>query len=117
MVLEEIQNQETKQHKLNLSDLVWAHAQRRATLEGFDSTSALCEYLMRHYLDTVDRGQQPPIYEIPDVERPLRSVYVTDDTWGGMQVRKVLEGRPIGDIVEQLLRAYLGFELGDEIID
>jgi hypothetical protein len=98
----------SKQRKVQLTDEVWATAQERAVLEG-KSASDLCEYVLRHYLDM---GQKPPpqISAIPGEAR-IRSVYISQLTWAEAKGCKVREHRPIGAILEQQLRAYLGLPM------
>ena len=98
---------DTKQHKVLLSDEVWASAAERAVLEG-NSLSSLCEFVLRHYLDLPD-DQKPDIAlkNAPAGGR-LRTVYIDKPTWSQALGRKVLEGRPVSAILEQQLRAYLG---------
>ena len=101
-----------KQHKLALSDQAWAGAQQRAAIEGFSSTSDLCEYLLHHYLSLAEEGQELVKYTIPEeVERKYRSVYLSTLIWAGLKARKVIEGRPVSEILEQTIRAYLGLPL------
>lgn len=102
---------ETEQHAVVLTDEVWAAAQERAALEN-TTASAICERVLRHYLDL---GEKPPRYDLPDrVPTRQRSIHVRPSTWAAAKAQKVLEGRSVSAILEQLLRAYLGFPLENE---
>jgi len=95
----------TKQRKVQLTDEVWATTQERAVLEG-KSASDICEHVLRHYLNL---GEAPSVRltAIPEGAK-ARSVYISQSTWAEAKGVKVREGRPIGAILEQQLRAYLG---------
>lgn len=96
----------TEQHAVVLSDEVWAGTQERAALEG-TTASDICERVLRHYLDLEEK---PPPYELPaGVRTKQRSIHVQPTTWAAAKARKVIESRPVSAILEQLLRAYLGF--------
>lgn len=98
------------QHKIVLSDEVWAAAAERAVLEE-KSLSEICEYVLIHYLDLPDeRKPEPALASAPENGRP-RTVYLSKGTWSQALGRKVLEGRPVSAILEQQLRAYLGLEI------
>ena len=85
---------------------MWAATQERAVLEE-TTASEICERLLRHYLDLEEK---PPRQNLPaDLQRKQRSIYVRPTTWAAAKAQKVLEGRSVSEILEQLLRAYLGF--------
>lgn len=94
-----------KQRKIQLTDEVWATTQERAVLEG-QPASDICEYVLQHYLSLAEK---PPllIKEIP-AEAKVRSVYISQTVWADAKGCKVRENRPIGAILEQQLRIYLG---------
>lgn len=103
--------QETEQHAVLLSDEVWAATQERAVLEG-TTASDICERVLSHYLSLEEK---PPRYGLPtDVPTKQRSIHVRPTTWAAAKAQKVLEARPVSTILEQLLRAYLGFPLSPD---
>jgi hypothetical protein len=95
----------SKQRKVQLTDQVWAATQERAVLEG-KSASEICEYVLTHYLSLTDK---PTIRltEIP-ADAKMRSVYISNSIWADAKGCKVREKRPVGAILEQQLRTYLG---------
>ena len=98
-----------EQRSVVLSDEVWAATLERAELED-TSASEICERLLQHYL-VLD--EKPPQHGLPpEITTRKRSVYVTKPTWAAGRAQKVWERRSISAILEQLLRAYLGLELG-----
>lgn len=100
-----------QQRSVKLSDEAWAAALERAELED-TSASEICERLLQHYLAL---DEKPPRHELaPDAITRKRSVYITKPTWAAARAQKVWERRSISAILEQLLRAYLGLELGTE---
>ena len=94
-----------KQRKVQLTDEVWATAQERAILEE-KSASDICEHVLQHYL-ALDEKPSARIMEIPAGSK-ARYVYISRLTWAEIKGCKVRENRPIGAILEQQLRAYLG---------
>jgi hypothetical protein len=95
----------SKQRKVQLTDEVWATTQERAILEN-KSASEICEYVLAYYLSLTEK---PPIQITEIVEgAKARSVYISQITWADAKGCKVRENRPIGAILEQQLRAYLG---------
>ena len=84
----------------------------RPVMPELESTSAseICERLLSHYLAL---DEKPPQYELPpEIKTRKRSVYITKPTWAAARAQKVWERRSISAILEQLLRAYLGLDLG-----
>jgi hypothetical protein len=45
----------------------------------------------------------------PEAETHQRSIHVLPTTWAAAKAQKVREGRSVSAMLEQLLRAYLGF--------
>lgn len=107
-----------KGHKLTLSDDAWGHAHRHAALNAeYSSASDVCETLLRQYYRAAQAGMAPESRDLSHIERDQRTVYLTDETWGNMQLQKVKEKRSVSEILEQLLRSHLelGFE-SDELL-
>lgn len=103
--------QKTEQHAVVLTDVVWAATQERAALEG-TTASDICERVLRHYLALEEK---PPRYDLPsDAPTRQRSIHVLPTTWASTKAQKVMEARSVSAILEQLLRAYLGFPLDTE---
>ncbi len=96
------------QHSVKISDEVWAAASERAELES-TTASEICERLLKHYLAL---EAKPPRYLPPPGVTRKRSVYVTRLVWAAARSQKVQERRSISIILEQLLRGYLGLDLG-----
>jgi hypothetical protein len=97
------------QRSVKLSDEVWAATLERAELEG-TTASKMCERLLRHYLVLEEK---PSRYLLASgAVRRKRSVYVSRPIWAAAKAQKVQERRSISDILEQLLRGYLGLDLG-----
>ncbi|NKQ35710.1 MAG: hypothetical protein HF973_08860 [Chloroflexi bacterium] len=97
------------QHSVKLSDEAWAATLERAELEG-TTASEICERLLKHYLAL---EKKPPRYLLPSgAARRKRSVYVTRPVWAAAKAQKVQERRSVSAILEQLLRGYLGLDLG-----
>jgi len=96
------------EHKVVLPDEVWSETLIQAILEQ-TTASAVCEYVMRHYVDLAP-GERPPIL-ITGGSGRQRSVYLEQQIWIELINCKVRERRPISAILEQQLRAYLGLEL------
>lgn len=94
-----------KQRKVQLTDEVWATLQERAVLES-KSASDICEHVLQYYL-SLDKKPPAQITAISEGAK-ARSVYISQMTWAEMKGCKVRENRPIGAILEQQLRAYLG---------
>jgi hypothetical protein len=81
----------------------------RAVLED-TAASEICERLLEHYLSLEEK---PPQYRLPDrIPTRKRSVYITNPIWAASMAQRVREGRSISHILEQLLRGYLGLDLG-----
>ncbi|MCC6606230.1 MAG: hypothetical protein IT327_23690 [Anaerolineae bacterium] len=98
----------SKQRKVQLTDEVWATTQERAVLEG-KTASDICEHVLQHYLE-LDEKPPAQITAIPAGSK-VRSVYISQITWAEAKGCKVREDRPIGAILEQQLRAYLGLPI------
>lgn len=97
---------DTEQHAVVLSGEVWAATQERAVLER-TTASEICERLLSHYLSL---DEKPPHGELPaDIQTKQRSIHARPTTWATAKAQKVLVGRPVSEILEQLLRAYQGF--------
>lgn len=102
---------QTEQHTVLLSDDVWAATQERAVLEG-TTASDICERVLGHYLAL---EKKPPHYNLPaGIATRQRSIHVRTTTWAAAKAQKVREGRPVSAILEQLLRAYLGFPFASD---
>jgi predicted CopG family antitoxin len=102
-------------HLLMITDDAWAALLQHADIEGY-SASNLCEYLMAKYAEM----EAPPIFAMPaDLERKSRkkgrTIYLNDSVWNDFLGIKVYQGRSISEIVEQLVRAYTGLPLGDQL--
>lgn len=97
----------TVQRSVVLSDQAWAAARSRAVLEHV-STSELCERLLRAYLDLSDKPA--PVLLQLQARPKKRSVHISDLVWAGIREQATLEKRAISDLLEQLLRAYLGLD-------
>ena len=101
----------TEQRAVLLSDEVWAATQERAVLEG-TTASDICERVLSHYLRLEEK---PPRHDLPaDVATRQRSIHVRTTTWAAAKAQKVRESRPVSAILEQLLRAYLGFPFASD---
>ena len=98
---------ESRQRTTVLSDDAWAGIARRSTIEG-KSAGKLCEWLLVRYLSLDER----PVYELPPLNRRQRSVHVHDVPWAEAKGLAVEQRRSLSEILEQLIRAYLGLELG-----
>ena len=99
-------------HSVKLSDEVWAATLERAELES-TTASEICERLLKHYLALEEK---PPRYLLSSgATRRKRSVYVTRPIWAAAKAQKVQERRSISVILEQLLRGYLGLDLGSPV--
>ncbi|MCA9991304.1 MAG: hypothetical protein KDE29_09895 [Anaerolineales bacterium] len=97
------------QHSVKLTDEAWAATLERAELES-TTASEICERLLKHYLALEEK---PARYLPPSgVTRRKRSVYVTRPVWAAARAQKVQEQRSVSAILEQLLRGYLGLDLG-----
>lgn len=98
------------QHSVKLSDEAWAATLERAELE-YTTASEICARLLQHYLSLAEK---PPRYTIPsNVITRKRSVHINRLVWAAAKAQKVYEQRAISDILEQLLRGYLGLDLGE----
>jgi hypothetical protein len=97
-------------HKIVLSDETWARTGERAALEE-KSASALCEFVLRHYLDLADTQKPPILWRRASPSGRARTVYLDKAIWAEAVGRKVMEGRSISAILEQPLRAYLTSKL------
>jgi hypothetical protein len=97
------------QRSVKLPDEVWAATLERAELEA-TTASEICERLLKHYLALATR---PSIQALPATSPTRkRSVYITRPTWAAAKALKVQEHRSISAILEQLLRGYLGLDVG-----
>jgi hypothetical protein len=109
-----------KQHTAALTDEVWSELQRRAVMEG-KSASDLCEYVLADYVqpDNSHLVYAMPWADLPKDQYPpqfrldLRSFYILDAIWAEIRVLKIIQRRPINEILEQQLRLYLNLDLGD----
>jgi len=100
------------QHSVKLSDDVWSATLERAVLEE-TTASEICERLLKHYLAL---EKKPPQHELSaGIQTRKRSVHITKITWAAAMAQKVQERRSISAILEQLLRGYLGLELGQPV--
>ena len=97
------------QHSVKLSDEAWAATLERAELES-TTASEICERLLKHYLALEEKPLRYAL--LPDVVTRKRSVHITRPTWAAARAQKVYEQRSISAILEQLLRGYLGLDLG-----
>ncbi len=103
--------EERKQRSVRISVEAWAALQERTALEG-KSASALCDFLLRHYLAL----EAKPVYELPpDLEKRTRVIYTSNPTWGAVKRTAVLQRRSASALLEQLLRGYLGLALGERV--
>ena len=103
---------ETPHHRtIVVSDETWANTLEQASLEN-KTASDLCLYLARHYLEL----EPKPIYALPPcLVTHSRTVYLPDSVWAALKHEKVMQNRSTSEIFEQLLRAYLGLALGEQI--
>jgi len=101
-----------RQRSAVLSDDAWAELRARAVLEE-RSAAKLCEFLLGHYLGLEDK----PIHRPPSNpgQRRTRSIYIADRTWAAAKALAVRQRRTVSDILEQLIRAYLGLAPGEEL--
>ena len=97
------------QHKLVLSNEVWARTRERSILES-KTASDICEYVLRHYLKLSDADRPPIVLTQTSESGQPRTVYIDKIIWAEAMGLKVVEKRPISAILEQQLRAYLGLE-------
>ena len=95
------------QHKVVLSNVVWAAAAERAVLEN-TSASQICEHVLTHYVDLEAADRPAPSRQKVHKLGRMRTVYINKFVWAQVAGLKILEGRPISAILEQLLRAYCG---------
>lgn len=98
-----------------ITDDAWAALLQRADREGY-TASNLCEILMMQYA----KMESLPIFEMPGAlddgfRRKGRTVYISDAIWNEFLGIKVYQSRSISEIVEQLVRSYLGLPLGDRV--
>jgi len=102
----------TKKRSALISNDAWAALKEASTIEG-KSASELCEFLLAHYLALPRRTR----YNLPSaLKTKARSLYVSDPTWGAAKAEAVKQSRPVSAILEQLVRAYLGLELGEPAV-
>jgi len=102
-----------KQRSVVITDQAWSALQGRVVFER-KSASELCEFLMSHYIDLETK---PPRYELSDQQAEMkrkRSVYVADPIWAASRAQAVLEHRSVSAILEQLIRGYVGLDLGNQ---
>jgi hypothetical protein len=98
------------QRKAMLTDMVWAALLEQSALED-TSASALCEYVLRHYLNLPD-DEKPPILIASVAQTAVqRTIYIKKPLWATAKGRKVMERRSISAILEQQLRAYMGLDM------
>ncbi len=97
-----------RQRSAMLSDEVWAALRRRAVVE-HRSASVICEKVLAHYLSLDEKPEKPSTLE--DLETRKRSVHVTDPIWSDARAQAVMERRSVSEMLEHLLRAYLGLEI------
>jgi predicted CopG family antitoxin len=94
-----------------ISDETWANTVEQASLEN-KTASDLCLYLALHYLQL----ESKPRYALPDnLKTHSRTVYLPDQVWAALKREKVLQNRSTSEIIEQLLRGYLGLSLGSPL--
>ena len=67
-----------KEHKITITDEVWKEMRIQAALEGTSAT-ALCEYVLSHYVD-LPAEQKPPNRSFSGPSKK-RSVYLLRNTW------------------------------------
>jgi len=96
------------QRKVMLSDDVWRETMIQASRED-KSASAICEHVLRHYVDTPETDR-PPI-SAKHASGRQRSVYIDKSVWVQLSGLKVTEQRSISAILEQQLRTHMGMEL------
>jgi hypothetical protein len=109
MIMNDDLQYKSVQHSVKLSDEAWAAALERAELER-TTASEICERLLKHYLTLENK---PPRHALPsNISSRKRSVYVTRPVWAAARAQRVREQRSISAILEQLLRGYLGLDLG-----
>jgi hypothetical protein len=103
---------ETPHHRtIVISDVTWANTLEQASLEN-KTASDLCLYLARYYLEL----EQKPVFSLPEnLKTHSRTVYLPDSVWAALKREKVLQNRSTSEIFEQILRGYLGLELGQRI--
>ena len=101
-------SQETPKHRtVVLSNEVWANTLEQAVIEG-SNASSLCQYLVKAYLEL----EEKPLYAIPEgLKTRTRTLYLCDSEWAALKKEKTLQERTISEILEQILRGYLGLEL------
>ncbi len=91
-----------------LSDDAWAALKEAGALEE-RSASELCQHLLAHYLSLEKR----PVYALPEeLETRPRSIYFQLVTWGAAKAEAVHQRRSVSAMLEQLIRSYVGLELG-----
>lgn len=99
-----------KQRAVLISDEAWK-ALRKQSLIGRISTSMLCQRLIEKYLQAETR---PPVYMLEDRGNTRqRSLYLPDYLWSQFRLQALEEGRSASALLEQLVRTFLGMELGE----
>ena len=89
----------------------WAAVSERAFLEK-KTINDLCVALLAQYLSQAE----PPVYHLsksPRREKTAHTLYTSDELWSQAHRLKGLQGRTISAILEQLIRAYTGLEVGE----
>ncbi len=94
-----------------LSDEAWVAICEMAAIEE-KSVSDLCTYLLEEYIGFDERV----IYQFIRPNRSPHSIYLSFSIWPQIKVLKASQRRSISDILEQLIRAYTGLELGERVI-
>jgi len=104
---------ESKKSTAILTREVCGSLDEQAVLEGKPANIIVAE-LISNYLDQEDKK----IYSVPAYDSETvksRFLMIDDQLWSRFKVLKTTQGRPLGRILEQLLRIYVGMEVGDEV--
>lgn len=104
-----------KHTTLVISNEAWAAICEMAAIEG-QSASQLCAYLLTEYC----RVDEKFVYEVKHLRRLLNcsphSVYIPLEFLPQLKYLKASQRRSLSDMLEQLIRAYTGLELGKRVL-
>ncbi|MCJ7622180.1 MAG: hypothetical protein MUO76_01660 [Anaerolineaceae bacterium] len=98
-----------KQRAVMISESAWKGLREQSIMRRA-SASVICRRLLENYLETEEK---PAVYELEDdVKKKKRTLHISDFLWSQTRMQALREERTASSLVEQLIREYLGMDLG-----
>lgn len=109
--MEDFQDSQVENRSVMITHEAWAAISEQAFLER-KSINELCVYLLDQYIAQAEK----PVYRLAKSAaqgKAAHTLYTSNELWSRLRHLKGLQGRTISAILEQLIRAYTGLNVGE----